>query len=95
MMRVGVLLLTHETMGAALDRDRAAHARPHRAADRQLAVPPGTTSTPRCATRPRRVRALDRGEGVLVLTDVYGATPSNVAEKLWRDSASTCAACRV
>ena len=29
-----------------------------------------------------RVRALDSGDGVLVLTDVYGATPSNLAEKL-------------
>jgi mannose PTS system EIIA component len=28
------------------------------------------------------VRQLDHGDGVLVLTDVYGATPSNIASKL-------------
>ena len=27
----------------------------------------------------RRVRAIDGGDGVLVLTDIYGSTPSNVA----------------
>ena len=28
------------------------------------------------------IRFLDQGRGVLVLTDIYGATPSNVAAKL-------------
>jgi PTS system mannose-specific IIA component len=28
------------------------------------------------------IRFLDQGEGVLVLTDIYGATPSNIAMKL-------------
>jgi len=28
------------------------------------------------------IRFLDRGQGVLVLTDIYGATPSNIAMKL-------------
>ncbi len=30
------------------------------------------------------IRFLDQGEGVLVLTDIYGATPSNIAMKLIR-----------
>jgi PTS system ascorbate-specific IIA component len=29
-----------------------------------------------------QVEALDTGEGVLVLTDLYGSTPSNIAQKL-------------
>lgn len=29
-----------------------------------------------------RVQALDDGEGVLMLTDIYGATPANVASRL-------------
>ncbi len=29
-----------------------------------------------------RVRALDDGDGVLLLTDIYGATPANVAARL-------------
>src|SRR6188474_2549527 len=28
------------------------------------------------------IRFLDQGEGVLVLTDIYGATPSNIATRL-------------
>src|SRR5260221_12871256 len=33
------------------------------------------------------IRFLDQGQGVLVMTDVYGATPSNIAARLlkpWR-----------
>ena len=30
----------------------------------------------------REARALDHGDGVLVLTDLYGATPCNVAHRL-------------
>jgi len=28
------------------------------------------------------VRFLDQGQGVLVMTDIYGATPSNIAQRL-------------
>ena len=28
------------------------------------------------------IRFLDQGQGVLVLTDIYGATPSNIAARL-------------
>ena len=30
------------------------------------------------------IRFLDQGAGVLVLTDIYGATPSNIAQRLLR-----------
>jgi PTS system ascorbate-specific IIA component len=30
------------------------------------------------------IRFLDQGQGVLVLTDIYGATPSNVATRVLR-----------
>ena len=30
------------------------------------------------------IRFLDQGDGVLVLTDIYGATPSNIAARLLR-----------
>jgi PTS system mannose-specific IIA component len=30
------------------------------------------------------IRFLDRGDGVLVMTDIYGATPSNIATRLLR-----------
>jgi PTS system ascorbate-specific IIA component len=30
----------------------------------------------------RRIAAVDHGDGVLVLTDIYGGTPSNIARSL-------------
>jgi PTS system ascorbate-specific IIA component len=47
-----------------------------------FAVPPGADVDAALRDAAARVRVLDRGEGVLVLTDVYGATPSNIGEKL-------------
>jgi PTS system ascorbate-specific IIA component len=47
-----------------------------------LAVPPGSDVEAALRDTAARVRSLDRGDGVLVLTDVYGATPSNIAEQL-------------
>ena len=81
-MSVGILLLTHESMGAALiTTAKRVLGRIPLHVD-ALAIPPGCDVD--CALRDAaaRARALDEGDGVLVLTDVYGATPSNVGEKL-------------
>jgi PTS system ascorbate-specific IIA component len=81
-MTVGVLLLTHEAMGAALVQT-ARHILGRIALPMDsFAVPPGSDIDAALRDAAARVRALDRGEGVLVLTDVYGATPSNIGEKL-------------
>lgn len=81
-MSVGILLLTHEAMGSALV--QTAHHILGRIAlpIDSFAVPPGSDVDIALRDAAARVRALDRGEGVLVLTDVYGATPSNVADRL-------------
>jgi PTS system ascorbate-specific IIA component len=47
-----------------------------------LSIPPGSDVDTALRVACAKVRALDTGDGVLVLTDVYGATPSNTAEKL-------------
>jgi PTS system ascorbate-specific IIA component len=84
-MSVGILLLTHEEMGAALI------ATAHHILGRMPltveahAIPPGSDAELALAETLAHVRKLDAGDGVLVLTDVYGATPSNVAEKLSAD----------
>jgi PTS system mannose-specific IIA component len=81
-MSVGILLLTHETMGAALIATaRHILGRVSLPLD-TLAIPPGTDIDNALRDTAASTRALDRGDGVLILTDVYGATPSNVAEKL-------------
>ena len=81
-MSVGVLLLTHELMGDALIATaRHILGRVPLALDAQ-AIPPGSDVELALRDTAARVRKLDSGEGVLVLVDVYGATPSNIAERL-------------
>jgi len=79
---VGILLLTHESMGEALIATaRHILGRSTLKLD-AFAIPPGSDVDQALSDTAARVRALDSGDGVLVLTDVYGATPSNVAERL-------------
>jgi PTS system ascorbate-specific IIA component len=79
---VGILLITHGALGEALLR-AAAHTlgrQPPRA--EHLSV--GATDAPEALlVRSREALArIDDGSGVLVLTDMFGATPANVAAKL-------------
>ena len=81
-MKVGILLITHDRIGTVM----------LRTAIDVLGICPLSTSTlaasPGCD--PERIlqdarqaaQALDSGDGVLVLTDLYGATPSNIACQL-------------
>ncbi|HEY8011760.1 MAG TPA: PTS fructose IIA subunit family protein [Rudaea sp.] len=81
-MTVGVLLLTHEGMGDALiETARHILGRVALKVD-AFSIPPGSDIDLALSGAAARVRALDAGDGVLVLTDVYGATPSNIAERL-------------
>lgn len=81
-MSVGVLLLTHESMGAAMadTARRVLGELPLPLAIREIrndADPDaGLKDAIECA------RALDQGQGVLVLSDLYGATPCNIAHRL-------------
>jgi PTS system ascorbate-specific IIA component len=79
---VGILLITHGALGEALLR-AAAHTlgrQPARA--EHLSV--GAADAPEALlVRGREALArVDDGSGVLVLTDMFGATPANVAAKL-------------
>jgi PTS system ascorbate-specific IIA component len=81
-MTVSVLLLTHEQMGDALI------ATAHHILGRMAltveahSIPPGSDVDSALHETLAHARRIDHGEGVLVLTDVYGATPSNVAERI-------------
>ncbi|MEO6967230.1 MAG: PTS fructose IIA subunit family protein [Rhodanobacteraceae bacterium] len=79
---VGVLLVTHEAIGQALVA-AARHVMPHlplRVAVVEIdsALDPAQT----LSDTAEYARALDAGGGVLVLSDLYGATPCNVAQRL-------------
>ena len=83
-MAVGVLLLTHEGLGTALlaVATRLLRQLPLKTeafelpfdADPDLLLPQASSA----------LRRVDSGDGVLVLTDLYGASPSNLAAKLAR-----------
>jgi len=81
-MSVGVLLMTHEAMGEALV-GAARHVLgrlplPLDVIEVAAADDPELT----LSTAAAQARGLDNGDGVLVLTDLYGATPCNVAQRM-------------
>ena len=83
-MPVGVLLVTHEGIGSALLAvlGKLMPALPLRTEAFEVGFGDDPDAVlPAASTALRRV---DGGDGVLVLTDVYGATPANVAARLAR-----------
>jgi PTS system ascorbate-specific IIA component len=81
---IGILLVSHGAFGESLIHS-ASHVLGKRPLYlRQLGV---TVHDDPEAIQPVAedlVRYLDQGKGVLVLTDIYGATPSNIAARLLR-----------
>ena len=81
---IGILIVSHGAFGEALIHS-ASHVLGKRPLYlRQLGI---TVHDEPEAILPQAedlVRFLDQGEGVLVLTDIYGATPSNIAARLLR-----------
>ena len=82
-MSVGLLLLTHETMGGALV-NAARHVLGRLTLALDVIEVPASCFDPESTAldASRRALALDEGDGVLVLTDLYGSTPCNVAHQL-------------
>jgi PTS system ascorbate-specific IIA component len=83
-MAVGVLLVTHAGIGTAMIAVASALLRNLPLKVEAFEVPYDVdpeTLLPRASAALRRV---DDGYGVLVLTDLYGATPSNLAARLAR-----------
>jgi PTS system ascorbate-specific IIA component len=81
-MSVGVLLMTHEAVGKALV--SAAHHVMPKLPLRVEAVEVPAHADPdimRMLTA-HHARELDQGDGVLVLADLYGATPCNIGLSL-------------
>ena len=79
---IGLLIIAHGTLGESL-----IHCASHVMGSRPshlLQIGVRTDDDPQLVL-PRAievVRSLDQGAGVLVLTDVYGATPSNISGRL-------------
>lgn len=79
---IGILLITHGTLGESLIQC-ACHVinkRPLRIV--QIGVAAQDDPQDVLQEARRQLEVLDSGQGVLILTDIYGATPSNIAMKL-------------
>ena len=79
---IGILIIAHGTLGESL-LHCASHimgSRPRQLA--QIGITPQDDPQIVLPQAIRLMRALDSGSGVLVLTDIFGGTPSNVASHL-------------
>lgn len=83
---VAVVVIAHRPLASALvEAVRHIYSRDPTAASRELAaldVEPDARADEVLAAASALVATADRGQGVLVLTDVAGATPANVAARL-------------
>ncbi|MDQ7989939.1 MAG: PTS fructose transporter subunit IIA [Candidatus Dactylopiibacterium sp.] len=79
---IGILLITHGTLGESLIQCacHVVNKRPAHLA--QIGV--AAQDDPQCMLEEAQelIQRLDTGQGVIVLTDIFGATPSNIAMKL-------------
>ncbi len=81
-MSTGLLIITHNKIGEALLVTATHMLESCPLESRTLEV--DNNSKPEKVNKQARefVAQLDKGDGVLVLTDMYGSTPSNIAAKL-------------
>lgn len=79
---IGLLLITHDTLGESLIQC-ACHVLNKRPGQLlQLGVAAGDDPADLLPLARKMLELVDSGEGVLIITDIYGASPSNLAAKL-------------
>ena len=79
---IGILIITHGTLGESLIHcaSHVLNKRPLRL--KQLGVTAQDDPMLLLPQARTLIKELDAGEGVLILSDMYGGTPSNIAAKL-------------
>ena len=81
---IGILIVSHGALGESLIHS-ASHGLGKRPLYlRQLGVTVHDDPDALLPMAEDLIRFLDQGAGVLVMTDIYGATPSNIAQRLLR-----------
>ena len=83
-MPCGILLVTHPGIGAAMLSTASLLLRQLPLKTEAFAVPLDADLDTLLPLASAALRRVDGGEGVLVLTDLYGASPSNLAAQLSR-----------
>ena len=83
-MTVGILLITHEGIGNAMLDVATRLLRKLPLVAEAFEIPFDADADALLPQASAALRRVDGGHGVLVLTDLYGASPSNIAAKLAR-----------
>jgi mannose PTS system EIIA component len=83
-MACGILLITHPGIGASILAAATGMLQPMPLKTEAFEVPFDADLTALLPQASAAMRRVDSGEGVLVLTDLYGASPSNLAGQLAR-----------
>ncbi len=81
-MSVGLLIITHNNIGLSLFEAVTAVIGKAPLPTKLLSVLPDSDPEKLVQQAKQQVKELNEGQGVLVLTDMYGSTPSNIACKL-------------
>lgn len=79
---IGILLITHGTLGDALVGCVSHVLNKHPEQTAQLGLSGQDDPLDLLPRAQELLKTVDKGDGVVILTDIYGATPSNVARKL-------------
>jgi PTS system ascorbate-specific IIA component len=81
---IGILIVAHDTLGESLVR-AVTHVLGHRPPQFEVLAVAATDDPLALLPQAReQIARLDTGEGVLVFSDIFGATPCNLAGKLLR-----------
>jgi mannose PTS system EIIA component len=83
-MAVGILLITHPGIGSALVEVASRLLRQLPLKTEAFELPFDSDPDTALPLASAALRRVDAGDGVLILTDLYGASPSNLAAKLAR-----------
>ncbi len=81
-MSVGIIIITHESIGAALFDTASMMIKNNSLTVKLVAVSPDCDPDSVLKTTNSLLDELDKGDGVLVLTDLIGSTPYNIAHRL-------------
>ena len=81
-MSVGILLITHNNLGEVLLDTALVNLGRENPGAQTIQVSFDADPDALLAQSRHIVKKINKGDGVLVLTDLYGSTPSNIAHKL-------------
>ncbi len=81
-MSVGVLLINHEHVGSGLLAAARSICGDYAGSIEEVSISHNAKPEAALQEIQRKITGLDHGAGVLVLSDLYGSTPSNIATQL-------------